>query len=198
MKICNSCGFECENEIEVCPTCGKNCDGSDPAKEAPVAEDPFIEYRQKIDMQIKEQEKRIEEIKLQMKKEQEEKEKIKKDKHDKSKWDKTQLFSPDEVKEYRLTAVLIYLLGIFGILLSLMTDKNSGYLKFHIKEELKITTITAFLGITALILFWTFIIPVICVVGLIICTVVNLIAAYRTLKGKSENAVIVRNLSILN
>lgn len=197
MKICNSCGFECENEAEICPTCGKSCNGSDTKKDIPMAPDPFREYREQIDMQIKEQEKRIEEIKLQMQKEQTEKGK-QEDKHDKSKWDKTELFSEEDVKEYRLTAVLIYLLGIFGIFLALLTDKNSEYLRFHIKEELKITVAAAFLSVTAIVLFWTFVIPVICTVGIIVCASVNLISAYRTIKGKSENAVIVRNLSVLN
>ncbi len=197
MKICNSCGFECENEATLCPTCGKSCDGSDTQKDIPMTPDPFREYREKIDMQIKEQEKRIEEISQKMLNEQEKNGK-KAEKRDKSKWDKTELFSEDEVKKHRLTAVLIYLLGIFGVMLALLTDKESLYLNFHIKEELKITTVTAFLTLMAIVLFWTFIIPVICTVGIIVCSVINLIAAYRTLKGKSENAVIIRNLSILD
>lgn len=200
MKICNTCGFECEDDMNICPTCGRNCDGSDPKKDIPLTPDPFAEYRKQIDMQMKEQEKRIEAIKKQMQeeknKQKEEEEKAKKP--DKSVWDKTELFSEDEVKEYRLTAVLIYLLGIFGIILALITDKNSPYLKFHINEGLKIAVATAALTVISVVLAFTFIVPVLSSVGVIVCTVINLISAYKTLNGKSENAVIIRNLTILN
>lgn len=201
MKICNTCGFECDDNIEICPTCGRNCDGSDPKKNTAPQTDPFAEYRKQIDMQMKEQEKRIEAIKKQM---QEEKEKEKRKAEDENKkpeksvWDKTELFPEEEVKEYRLTAVLIYLLGIFGIILALVTDKSSPYLKFHITEGLKITVVTAALTVISVVLCWTFIIPVLSGLGLIVLTAVNLISAYKTLTGKSENAVIIRNLTILN
>lgn len=200
MKICNTCGFECEDEMSICPTCGRNCDGSDPKKEASVNSDPFAEYRKQIDMQMKEQEKRIEAIKKQMQ-EEKEKERSKKEeaeKPEKSIWDKTELFSEEDVKEYRLTAVLIYLTGIFGIILALVTDRSSPYLNFHIKEGLKITVVTAALSVMSLILAWTFVVPVVSFAGIIVCMVINLISAYKTLKGKSENAVIIRNLTILN
>ncbi len=201
VKICNTCGFECEDETDICPTCGRSCDGSDPKKDIPLTPDPFTEYRKQIDMQMKEQEKRIEAIKKQI---QEEKEKEKRQKEEEAKkseksiWDKTELFPEEEVNEYRLTAVLIYLLGIFGIILALITDKNSPYLKFHIREGLKIAVATATLTIISLSLAWTFIVPVLSGAGIIVCSVINLISAYKTLKGKSENAVIIRNLTILN
>ncbi len=201
MKICNTCGFECEDDIEICPTCGRSCDGSDPKKNTVPQTDPFAEYRKQIDMQMKEQEKRIEAIKKQM---QDEKEKEKRKTENKEKrsqknlWDKTELFSDEEVKEYRLTAVLIYLLGIFGIILALVTDKSSPYLKFHITEGLKITVVTAVLAVISVLLAFTFIVPVLSGAGLIVCSVINLISAYKTLEGKSENAVIIRNLTILN
>ncbi len=200
MKICNTCGFECEDDIEICPTCGRNCDGSDPKKKTAVQTDPFAEYRKQIDMQMKEQEKRIEAIKKQM---QEEKEKEKRqreeaERSEKSKWDKTALFSEEEVKAFRLTAVLIYLLGIFGIILALVTDKSSPYLKFHVTEGLKITVVSSALALISVLLSFTFIVPVLSAAGLIVCSVINIISAYKTLTGKSENAVIIRNLKILN
>ena len=66
MKICNTCGFECEDGIEICPTCGRKCDGSDSPKSAAAQTDPFAEYRKQIDMQMKEQAQRIEALKKQM------------------------------------------------------------------------------------------------------------------------------------
>lgn len=201
MKICNTCGFECENETEICPTCGRNCDGSDSPKSAAAQTDPFAEYRKQIDMQMKEQEQRIEAIKKQINEEkskEKRKPRAQDKKPEKNTWDKTELFSAEEVKEYRLTAVLIYLLGIFGIILALVTDRNSPYLKFHIAEELKITVVTAALAIFSVLLAFTFIVPVLCTAGIAACCVINLISACKTLNGKSENAVIIRNLTILN
>ena len=201
MKICNTCGFECDDALEICPTCGRNCDGSAPKNNPVPQTDPFAEYRKQIDQQMQEQEKRIEAIKKQM---QEEKERERKQKEaeakkpEKSKWDKTDLFHKDEVKEYRLTAVLVYLLGIIGIILALLTDKSSTYLKFHTDESLKITVITAALTAISVLLSFTFVVPVIASAGIVVCSVIRLICAYKTLNGKSEHAVLIRNLSILN
>lgn len=196
MKICNTCGFECADDALICPTCGKNCDGSDSKKDIPLTPDPFEEYRKQIDRQIKEQEIRINAIREQIKTEITEEKK--EENTEKNEWDKTEMFSDEEVKEYRLAAVLIYLTGIVGIILSLLINKESEYLKFHIKEGIKITVLSSLLIVISLLLCWTFIVPILSVICEILIIIISFVSAVWTIQGKSKNAFLIRNLTILN
>lgn len=199
MKICNVCGFSCEEEMTVCPTCGKNCDGSEQPKteNSPKATDPFEKYRKEIDDQIKQQEKIISELQEKMKTENQENNSPKKKEKAFDEFDKTELFSEEDVKNNRLFAVLIYLTGAVGIIISMIYDKNSPYLSFHRNEGIKIAITEALILLVSLLLFWTFIIPVLGTAALITLNVIKLISASWTLKGQSKEALILRNINIL-
>ncbi len=202
MKICSTCGFECENEITVCPTCGKSTDGSEKDKDSRQQNDPFEEYRRQIESRMREQENRINAIKEQMntKTDNEAAEAARKADRasKKAQWDKTDYFTADDIENYRVVCALTYLAGIFGIIVALLTDRESQYLAFHIKESLKITVCAAFLSMGALLFSWTVIVPFVCMAGLFVLAAVSIISAVWALQGKSVHAVIIRNLTILN
>lgn len=195
MKICGICGFECEDEAVICPTCGKNCDGSEPKKRESSSSlsDPFERYRKEIDNQIKEQEKRISDLQQQLNTENEEKQ-SKKRKKEFDEFDRTELFSEEDVKENRLFAILLYLTGIIGIIIALLKDKDSPYLNFHTNQVLKaVICETAVLILSGLLCF-TFIVPVFGVLIIFALNIVKLISALWVLKGYSKEILILRNL----
>ncbi len=198
MKICSVCGFECEEEITVCPTCGRNCDGSEqPKKEnSSAVTDPFERYRREIDNQIKEQEKRIHDLQQKIDTENEEKSGKKTKNKGFNEFDRTELFSEEDAKENRLFAVLIYLTGAFGIIIALLKDKDSPYLRFHIKEGLKAVLSEAVILMLSFLLCFTFIIPVTGAVALLIINIIKLISAFRTLNGQSMEILILRKIDI--
>lgn len=195
MKICGICGFECEDEAVTCPTCGKNCDGSEPKKRESSSSlsDPFERYRKEIDNQIKEQEKRISDLQQQLNTENEEKQ-SKKRKKEFDEFDRTELFSEEDVKENRLFALLLYLTGIVGIIIALLKDKDSPYLNFHTNQVLKtVICETAVLILSGLLCF-TFIVPAFGVLIIIALNIVKLISALWVLKGYSKEILILRSL----
>lgn len=198
MKICGICGFECEDEAVICPTCGKNCDGSDQKKKEGSASltDPFERYRKEIENQIKEQEKKISDLQQQINTDNEEKQ-SKKRKKEFDEFDKTELFNEEDVKENRLFALLLYLTGIIGIIIALLKDKDSPYLNFHIKQVLKaVICETAVLILSGLLCF-TFIVPVFGVLIIFVLNVIKLISALWVLKGYSKEILLLRNISDL-
>lgn len=197
MKKCNVCGFECEDELNTCPTCGRNTDGSDNMKNPSKAVDPFERYRKEIDEQIKQQEKRIADLQEKMKAEKEESETPKKKKEKLfDEYDKTELFEETDVNEHRFFAILIYLTGVVGIILALLKDKNSPYLKFHIQEGIKIVTLDALVLILSAILSWTVIVPILGIMTLLTSTVIKLTSTFWTYKGLTKNAIIIRKIII--
>lgn len=202
MKICSTCGFECEDGITVCPTCGKSTDGSEKDTDSRQQNDPFEEYRRQIESRMREQENRINAIKEQMSSKADNEAAEDKKKTDraekKAQWDKTDYFTADDIENYRVVCALAYLAGIFGIIAALLTDRESQYLAFHIKESLKITVCAAFLSMASLLFSWTVIVPFLCIAGLFVLAVVSIISAVWALQGKSVHAVIIRNLTILN
>ncbi len=197
MKKCNVCGFECEDGLEKCPTCGRNTDGSDNMKSQTNAVDPFERYRKEIDEQIKQQEQRISDLQKKMKEEKTDTEPPKKKKEKVfDEYDKTELFEDADVQEHRFFAILIYLTGVVGIAISLLKDKSSPYLKFHIQEGLKIVAADALVLILCAVLSWTVIIPIISVVAVAASTAIKLTSAFWTYKGLTKNAIIIRKIII--
>lgn len=195
MKKCNVCGFECENELTLCPTCGRNTDGSDTVKASATATDPFERYRKEIDEQIKQQEQRITDLQEKMKTEKAENEPPKKKKENLfDEYDKTELFEESDVKEHRFFAILIYLTGVIGIALALLKDKSSPYLSFHIQEGIKIVAADALILILSAILSWTVIVPLLGTAAIIASAVIKLTSAFWTYKGLTKNAVIIRKI----
>ncbi|MBR3767420.1 MAG: hypothetical protein IKL10_04160 [Clostridia bacterium] len=199
MKICNTCGYQCEDNELICSNCGKNCDGSSKETNSDTAktDDPFSEYRKAIEEQIKQQQKQIFDLQQKMtngntdEKNQSKKEIVP------DPWDRTALFSEEDVSEYRLFAALTYLLGFIGIIIALLVNKDSEYLKFHIYQGLKITICQAALGLFSLIGAWTFIIPLAAAVCFILIVIIQLVSTFWTLQGKSKEAIIIRSLNIL-
>lgn len=196
MKICGICGFECEDEAVICPTCGKNCDGSEPKKKESSSSlsDPFERYRKEIDNQIKEQEKRISDLQQQISTDNEEKQGKKKKKKDFDEFDRTELFSEEDVNENRLYALLLYLTGIIGIIIALLKDKASPYLNFHINQVLKAVICETAVLIFSVLLCFTFIVPVFGVLIIFALNIIKLISALWVLKGYSKEILILRNI----
>ena len=68
--------------------------------------------------------------------------------------------------------MLCYLMGTFGVILALLGSHNSPYAAFHVRQALKFSVMNILLGIVALLLCFTVIVP-------ILCAVLRLVAADR-------------------
>lgn len=109
--------------------------------------------------------------------------------------DHTAEFDPKDISDNKVVAMLPYLMGIVGVAIAaLIGATNSEYVKFHIRQSLKLTvcnTLAPFLAIVP-ILGW---IAAPIVIGII--AVVQLICFFRVCKGKAKEAPIVCKFGFL-
>lgn len=115
-------------------------------------------------------------------------------------YDHTAEFSPEDVHDNKLFALLCYLTSFVGIIVALLAKKSndSAYLSFHIKQALKIAITEFMVTFIAALLCWTCIIPFAAGVVAIIIVVVTIISFINTCANKSIEVPIIRNLTFLN
>jgi uncharacterized membrane protein len=113
--------------------------------------------------------------------------------------DHTAEFAPADVAENKLFALLTYLMSIVGVIIALLANLNnkSDYLKFHIKQSLKIFICESIVAVITAVLFWTCIIPFAGAVASIILLVVTVICFIQTCRNKSIEAPIINGLGFL-
>ena len=113
--------------------------------------------------------------------------------------DHTAEFSPAEVSDNKLLAVLVYGLGIVGVVIALIANinKKSAYLNFHIKQSLKIFITELIIIFCSAVLCWTCIVPIAGSVCAVILMVVQIICFIQTLRNKSVEPPIISGLGFL-
>lgn len=113
--------------------------------------------------------------------------------------DHTAEFSPAEVADNKLFAALIYALSIVGVVIALLANLNnkSAYLKFHIKQGLKLFIANMIVTVASLVLCWTFIVPFAGAICSLIILVVDVICFVQTLRNKSVEPPIISGIGFL-
>ena len=111
--------------------------------------------------------------------------------------DHTAEFDAKDVTENKVVAMLPYLLGAVGIIIAALTAKDSAYVKFHIRQTLKITVLNALLALITAALCWTVIVPIAAAVCIIILLVVRIICFVNVCSGKAKEPAIVSSFGFL-
>lgn len=112
-------------------------------------------------------------------------------------YDHTSEFDSKDVSENKLFAALMYITSIVGIVIALLADKESPYLKFHIRQVLKLNITITILGFLTAVLAWTVIVPIAGAIALAVLFIINIICFVNVLKNKSIEPAIVRDLKFL-
>ena len=112
-------------------------------------------------------------------------------------YDHTQEFDAKDISDNKVFAMLIYLMSVFGVIIGLLAAQNSPYVGFHIRQALKFTVIDILVGLIAVVLFWTFIVPIAALVVYAILWVVRIICFVQICQGKAVEPVIIRSLGFL-
>ena len=112
-------------------------------------------------------------------------------------YDHTSEFEAKDVSENKVICMLVYLLGIVGVLLALLASTSSKYVAFHVRQSLKITVVEILTGIATALLCWTIIVPIAAGVLLIALTVVKIICFVQICKGQAKEPAIIRSLNFL-
>lgn len=112
-------------------------------------------------------------------------------------WDHTAEFDPKDVSDNKVIAMLVYLLGVIGILIALIGSSNSPYASFHVRQSLKFVVIETLATLAAGILCWTVIVPIAAGIFAVVLWVVKIICFVSICKGEAKEPVIIRSFGFL-
>ena len=114
-----------------------------------------------------------------------------------SPWDHTAEFEAKDIAENKLMAMLVYLTGIVGIVLVLLSGTESEYLRFHLRQGLKFLVAEAILAVAAAVLCWTVLVPICCACALVVLQVIRIISFFQVCGGKAVEPAIIRSLGFM-
>lgn len=105
--------------------------------------------------------------------------------------DHTAEFDAKDISDNKITAMCPYLLGVFGIIISLLAAGDSKYAGFHARNALKLTISQVLLTFVAIIPFLGWIVLG---VGQVMIFVINIICFVQVCKGQAKDAPIFGSL----
>ena len=112
-------------------------------------------------------------------------------------YDHTMEFHPQDISDNKVYAMLCYLMGMIGIIIALLASGESPYLKFHVRQAVKISVTSMLLWIAAIVLCWTLIVPAAAGVLSLVIFVISIISFFRICNGRSVEPELVRSLNFL-
>ena len=84
------------------------------------------------------------------------------------------------------------------IAIALLGAKESPYVQFHLKQNLKFCIVELLLSLCAAVLFFTFIVPIAAGICMAILEVIRVIAFFQVCGNKAKEPAIIRGLGFLN
>ena len=108
--------------------------------------------------------------------------------------DHTAEFSAEDISQNKVLAMVPYLLGIFGIIISLLASGTSPYAAFHVKQALKIYVVQVISVVLCIIpiLGW-----IVAGIWSIISLVITVICFIQVCKGEAKEPAIICNFKFL-
>ena len=109
-------------------------------------------------------------------------------------YDHTAEFDPKDISENKVLAMLVYLMGILGVIVAALMSNQSKYVAFHVRNSMKFMVCMILLAVCCIIpiLGW-----IVCGVGAIIIFVLEIIAFIQVCKGQAKDPAIIRELKFL-
>ena len=112
-------------------------------------------------------------------------------------YDHTSKFYTGDISANKLWCMVCYLMDVIGILIALMGAKDSDYTQFHIRQAVKFSIVEALLAFLALLLCWTFVVPILAAAALIVVMVLKFFAFLSVCKGKALEPALIRSMKFL-
>ena len=108
--------------------------------------------------------------------------------------DYTAEFNPADISANKVFALIPYLMGWVGVIITLLASSSSPYAGFHVRQALKIQIAALLSLVLAIIPFLGWVAAFACK---IIAIVINLICFFRVCSGKAIEAHIVSSFKFL-
>lgn len=170
MKNCINCGIQLEDYQNFCPSCGSQQPAADAGANQYYAQpNPDQAYQAYGQQPV----------------------------YNYDPTDHTAEFDAQDISENKCYAMLPYILGAVGIVIALLASNNSPYLKFHIRQAIKITVCAALALICLCIPILNFLLAIPVAIFEIILFVVKIICFFSICSGKAKEAPIVKSFGFL-
>ena len=114
------------------------------------------------------------------------------------KFDHTEDYTAGDIRESKLACMCAYLLDFVGMIIALLMCPTSEFARFHIRQSMKFTVLEVLLTLASALLCWTFIVPILGLIALLVLSVLKLICFADVCKGQAKDAPILRDLKFLN
>lgn len=108
--------------------------------------------------------------------------------------DHTAMFDPEDAGKTNILSALCYLNFIF-IIIALLLEPNSKFLRYHINQSLVLTVFGLLCGVAAIVPFLGWIVSAI---GAIVCVVFTVIGIIRAYKCEAKDLPIIGKYTIVN
>lgn len=112
-------------------------------------------------------------------------------------YDHTASYDPQDIADNKLYCMLMYLTSVFGVIVALLAAKDSPFVRFHVRQCIKLTVCEALVGFITAVLAWTVIVPIVGGIAMIVLLVVNIICFVRVCKGQAREVPIVCKINFL-
>lgn len=112
-------------------------------------------------------------------------------------YDHTREFDPKDISDNKVYAMILYLMGVVGVIIGLLAAQSSPYVAFHVRQALKFSVLDTLLGIIALVFCWTLLIPILAGIAFVVLFVVRIICFVQICQGKALEPVIIRSFGFL-
>ncbi|MBE6824082.1 MAG: zinc ribbon domain-containing protein [Ruminococcaceae bacterium] len=112
-------------------------------------------------------------------------------------YDHTADFDQKDISDNKVIAMLVYLLGVVGVLIALIGSQSSAYVAFHVRQALKFLVVETLVGIITVFLCWTFIVPIAASIFLVVLLVIKIICFFDICSGKAKEPAIIREFKFL-
>ena len=112
-------------------------------------------------------------------------------------YDHTAEFDPKDISDNKVYCMLIYLASVAGIIIALLASNDSPFIRFHVRQCVKITVCELLIGVISAVLCWTVIAPILGGICMLILLVVQIICFVRICKGEAKEAPIICKFGFL-
>ena len=108
--------------------------------------------------------------------------------------DHTAEYAPQDISENKVFAMAANLMGIVGVIITLLAAQKSPYAMFHARQSMKISICEILCGFMLIVPFLGWIAAPVC---LIILFVVRIILFFQVCNGQAKEAPIIGNFGFL-
>ena len=106
-------------------------------------------------------------------------------------------YDEGDVAKNKIFGILAYVGSLLGIIVALLAAPDSPFVRFHIRQSVKLFICQAILGLIILILCWTVVVPIVGGIAMLVLFVVEIICIVRACKGEMQEAPIISGLGFL-